>query len=403
MKVMDHVRHVIQSTVVPSWVEKPPLNYGAAKAGSLKYMQWDKMSHLFLPLSLGTYWSPLSPQQGADIHPNAKEALENVMHLCQACIVASKETTSQHRADRFRHHYRNYLRTLTSEPLNSYNRNLVPYHHILWHIYETLLYFGPLRASWCLPFERFIGKLQRIHDNHKPGKLTGPSSISRLLYSLEAGQFERTTITKLLLVAKVIRWVLRLISRTPKSVQKLSNILKKAYERFLPEGNFDEVSDIFIPPTDQLHIPSSRPTQTPTELEGLIPHKKIVPMSYITLKKHTYSLHGTHEGNSQVMFLPNGEDDAVPGIIKHIFYDGRDHRFAIQRLLHDREYPDLFRPFPDFASRMVKSELSCPLEIVPVDSNVVVSHFAKYKLTKDVDIIIDLTRVNTVHFTLIED
>ncbi|KIM85947.1 hypothetical protein PILCRDRAFT_26999, partial [Piloderma croceum F 1598] len=42
--------------------------------------------------------------------------------------------------------------------------------HMAMHIYDFLLLFGPVHSWWCFPFERLIGQLQRITNNHKYGK-----------------------------------------------------------------------------------------------------------------------------------------------------------------------------------------------------------------------------------------
>ncbi|EIN10110.1 hypothetical protein PUNSTDRAFT_66638 [Punctularia strigosozonata HHB-11173 SS5] len=43
-------------------------------------------------------------------------------------------------------------------------------HHMAFHIYDFLLLFGPVHSWWCFPFERLIGRLQRLPHNHRLGE-----------------------------------------------------------------------------------------------------------------------------------------------------------------------------------------------------------------------------------------
>ncbi|KAJ6586081.1 hypothetical protein B0H19DRAFT_927263 [Mycena capillaripes] len=51
------------------------------------------------------------------------------------------------------------------------NQKKRPNLHAAFHIYDFLLWFGPVISWWSFPFERLIGVLQRINTNdHIGGK-----------------------------------------------------------------------------------------------------------------------------------------------------------------------------------------------------------------------------------------
>ncbi|KAK0431495.1 hypothetical protein EV421DRAFT_1720503, partial [Armillaria borealis] len=41
--------------------------------------------------------------------------------------------------------------------------------HVLFHIYDFLLLFGPVISWWCFPFEHLIGALQKINTSSRVG------------------------------------------------------------------------------------------------------------------------------------------------------------------------------------------------------------------------------------------
>jgi hypothetical protein len=43
-----------------------------------------------------------------------------------------------------------------------------------FHLHEYLILFGPVHAWWTFPFERIIGKLQRIPTSEKIGEIFSP-------------------------------------------------------------------------------------------------------------------------------------------------------------------------------------------------------------------------------------
>ena len=50
---MQCIRSVIKQTMVPSWVNSIPYNYGDASAGVLKANKWHNLGTIYFPIALG--------------------------------------------------------------------------------------------------------------------------------------------------------------------------------------------------------------------------------------------------------------------------------------------------------------------------------------------------------------
>ena len=49
---MQRIRSVIKETMVPSWVNSVPCNYGDASAGVLKADEWRNLGTIYFPIAL---------------------------------------------------------------------------------------------------------------------------------------------------------------------------------------------------------------------------------------------------------------------------------------------------------------------------------------------------------------
>jgi hypothetical protein len=177
-EILDRIREVIKNTVRPSWVRSVPPKFGAASAGSLKADEWRTMCTIFFPLALISLWGDGTPCPLSSPDPELQPLLHLTMLLVSAVHIACKRTLTREDATAYRTYMVEYLNLL---------RELLPgaslrdNDHMAMHIYDFLLLFGPVRSWWCFPFERLIGKLQRIPHNHKFGTF----SLLQYVFSTE--------------------------------------------------------------------------------------------------------------------------------------------------------------------------------------------------------------------------
>lgn len=154
----------ISNLVKPSWVTSvPPEFSGSASDGKLKADQWRTLGTVYMPITLIRLWS--AAEEGSE----RRELLGLTMDLVSAVLLASSRVTSPTNAQachKFLLSYRQRLATLFPD------YECHPNHHMALHLSEHLLLFGPVHGWWTFPFERMIGKLQRISTNYKPGEIS---------------------------------------------------------------------------------------------------------------------------------------------------------------------------------------------------------------------------------------
>ena len=135
---------------------------GSKQHGRLKAAQWRTTCCFTMLITLGRLWG----QQNAS-HTDVMW-LTNFTHLVALVRIAYSYSISAADIEAFRHHSISYL-----EGLRSYHPSSIkPCHHFLLHIPDMMERFGPMRAWWAFPFERFNGQIQHLSTNHKAGLYT---------------------------------------------------------------------------------------------------------------------------------------------------------------------------------------------------------------------------------------
>ncbi|KAI0349527.1 hypothetical protein OH77DRAFT_1499521 [Trametes cingulata] len=159
--VMEQVRADLASTFLPSWIERPPRNFGSRAHGKLKADHWRTVCTIHMVITLGRIWGRDGASAGERL------LLENFVHLVIAVDQATRRTMTPDRARLFDHHMLEYLRTLRA----LFDHQLVPNHHLSLHLASCLLLFGPVHGWWAFPFERFNGILQRLNNSSQIEKV----------------------------------------------------------------------------------------------------------------------------------------------------------------------------------------------------------------------------------------
>ena len=158
--IINTIRHDISATVLPSWLERPPHNFGDPSHGKLKADQWRTVCTVSLVITLVRLWGhqPSDSKEGV--------LLQNFIHLVTAVDLATRRSMDADQARLFRHHALEYLKGLRE----IFSHQLVPNHHLMLHLEACLLLFGPVHGWWGFPFERYNGLLQGLNTNNLAGK-----------------------------------------------------------------------------------------------------------------------------------------------------------------------------------------------------------------------------------------
>ncbi|KAL7284382.1 hypothetical protein ACG7TL_001672 [Trametes sanguinea] len=158
--VLSQLRRDIERTFLPSWLERPPKNFGSPAHGKLKADHWRTVCTIHMVITLVRLW-------GREAAPERERLLlENFCHLVIAVDQATRCSMTPERARIFNHHMEKYLRSLQS----LFEHELVPNHHLSLHLAACLLLFGPVHGWWAFPFERFNGILERLSTNNQTGE-----------------------------------------------------------------------------------------------------------------------------------------------------------------------------------------------------------------------------------------
>ncbi|KAJ7488572.1 hypothetical protein B0H11DRAFT_1720508, partial [Mycena galericulata] len=166
----------LANIVKPSWMTSvPPQVGGESSDGKLKSDQWRTLGTVYMPITLIRLWSTSED-------PQRRELLDLTMDLVSAVILASSRVTSRANSEQclaFLLSYRTKLKNLFPQ------YRCHPNHHMALHIPEFLLLFGPVHGWWTFPFERMIGKLQRVPTNYKPGEIKAMCKFDGSPYLVE--------------------------------------------------------------------------------------------------------------------------------------------------------------------------------------------------------------------------
>lgn len=163
-EVLCEVHSDMQTTTLPSWLERPPRNFGSPSHGKLKADQWRTVCSVSLVITLVRIWGVASATA------RQHDLLRNFTDMVIAVKWGTRRSMSADRISIYAVHMKRYLETLTELFGASV---IMPNHHLSLHLVECLRAFGPVHSWWTFPFERYNGMLRHLNTNSRPG--TSPS------------------------------------------------------------------------------------------------------------------------------------------------------------------------------------------------------------------------------------
>ncbi|KAJ3781040.1 hypothetical protein GGU10DRAFT_278292 [Lentinula aff. detonsa] len=377
--LLRRVQQAVSEVVTPAWVTNPPPNVGLYEAGVLKADNWRTLFAIHVPLATLSLWKEASPLAAANACDMAS-VMDTVMHLVCASLVMTKRKLSMSRREQFRHLLRLHIMGLKQ----NFPGWIFPSHHLAFHIFEFMDLFSGVRHWWLFPFEKMIGKLQRIPTNHKPGEFE-----HTLQHSFCGGAFFR-------------QWMMR--PNAPPILQYCQKLIDKAYNYDhrpvlhddAAETTLELIESNFAHPISKKTIASAPEL---TKLLGLDPFESFTRIP-ATKGDYTIPIEGAL-GNSYICFQPERNyqpgQEWVAAQIQHIF---RRHKNSpIQFAIHRSQSPrvTVTDPFCDFwangfEAKLFSSKFSHTLEII--DMKQVAAHSARWTITDDLVIAVNLCSVS---------
>jgi hypothetical protein len=159
-KEIREIRTDMARLVLPSWMSKPPPDFGSPSRGKLKADIWRTMCTICLPITLIRCWG--IPASGED--SRKLRIVKNFMDLVQAVILATSRAVSTRHADQCMSLMQRYQEGVVK--LFPEKHKDKPNLHAALHLPGLLLKYGPVHSWWAYPFERLIGQLQQINTNY---------------------------------------------------------------------------------------------------------------------------------------------------------------------------------------------------------------------------------------------
>ncbi|KAJ4489571.1 hypothetical protein C8J55DRAFT_421994 [Lentinula edodes] len=365
-KVLQMVQKSIRETVVPSWITRPPSDMGLQQAGTLKADHWRG--------------SPSAVDNAAEMTP----VLETSMHLTCASILMTRNSLSPKTRDQFRSSLRDHILGLKQ----IFPGFMLPTHHLAFHIYDFMDGFSTVRNWWGFPFERLIGKVQRMPTNHK------------------IGQLEYTLLKVFYKGALFRRWLMR--PDCPDILKLCKYLLDKAYGYNTVESDEDD-SDV-LDGTEVAEMMEGKSNNNPPPGHKVILGSVKLPLklakrvgnlqprcySQIPAAKGFYSIPSRVVGNSYVCYhqTKDVQKPWVAGQIQYIFEDEGEIKLAIRPSKPFTGHRDPFAQFVDqgFDCRAVSSQFLDCYDIVTVDF--IVGHTARWEIEADLVVVLSLGRVS---------
>lgn len=156
-KVLGEYQSDWDSTIVPDGWDKAPRMLGYISQGKLKADELRMAFHVHFVITLVRLW-------GEEATGRYHDLLANFVSLVVATSLISRYSTNADRQASIQTELIRYLDTL----LKLFpQEELHPNHHLVLHLVELLVLYGPPSAWWAFPFERYIGILRKINTNNK--------------------------------------------------------------------------------------------------------------------------------------------------------------------------------------------------------------------------------------------
>lgn len=161
----EDFNQLLKDVVLPSGIDRVPLNLGDAQHGKLKAAQWKTLFIYVIPLII----PELLVLNVDDFKKTSNRLLilENVAKLCRCTQIVLAQKLTEADIEEFRKMYDCYNKT--SKGLFNEAR-VLPNHHFALHYPEQMRYYGPLMAVSEFLGERINGVLQKVKTNHRTSK-----------------------------------------------------------------------------------------------------------------------------------------------------------------------------------------------------------------------------------------
>ncbi|KAJ7165541.1 hypothetical protein C8R43DRAFT_1164869 [Mycena crocata] len=377
---MASIHAGLAGVVIPSWIDRPPVNLGEKSHGKLKADNWLVLFTVFFPLII--------PSFGTD-----KKLLDNFHDLIAATNILCSYAVIPAEADTYLEHYLNYLRSSKSLFPGLTTR---PNHHYAIHNAAQMKWWGPLPKLAEFMYEGHNGSLQKIKTNNHMWELdlTMLRQICRRGRLLASIRDTASATNSNSFVAQVMRV---LSPRTPASVDADTEVEAQRAEPTPDDTAYNGTGIRLGPVTyelifsywNQFHAPpyihAHDLTYNLLENEINVFPTWGVQLVHFEHKTRLFSTFDKHHGNSSISFLHPSTGRKDIGFIQAIWslsLQGEIHTFvAVQPHIALSAEDEVHTPYishPKFECSVKYYKPSHLPPAVIIETRHVVSHVAYY-------------------------
>ncbi|KAJ3796506.1 hypothetical protein GGU11DRAFT_817043 [Lentinula aff. detonsa] len=279
--------------MLPTWIDRPPINLGEAKHGKLKAHDYLVLFTVIFPLILPHLWWNNDNEQS---QAWTRRVLESYVHLTASTNIICSFKTSNSEAEKFTFHYIQYRESIKQLFPACHD---LPNHHFAMHNEMLLKYWGPMAALSEFPGEKLNGMLQKIKTNRRIYDMayTMLKQICRLGRSTATWHdLDTSDIYVKQLYSIIEPRSMKLSVKTDISDEECAELLSKApnlspQEYVILQQYLHQIGRPFRTYTDIPH----------PEYSLVLPPVAKRPLD-ITAGEHTYSCFSSHSGNSSIQF-----------------------------------------------------------------------------------------------------
>ncbi|KAJ7136300.1 hypothetical protein C8R43DRAFT_955776 [Mycena crocata] len=326
---MAKIHAGLANVVIPSWIDRPPVNLGEKSHGKLKADNWLVLFTIFFPLIIPELW--YQPSSSA----KDKKLLDNFHNLIAATNILCSYAITPAEADTYTEHYIDYLQSSRSLFPDLTTR---PNHHYAMHNAAQMKWWGPLPLLGEFMYESHNGSLQKIKTNNHMWELdlTMLRQICRRGRLLASIRDSASTAKANSVVAQVMN-ILSPQNSAGETAQHTDELAPADVDHngpgvLLDQAIYEQILGYWNQFQAPPYIRATDLTWDLIDTDANVFPTRAVCLGHFEYKTRLYSVFNKHHGNSSISFLRPSTSRKEMGFIQAIWtmsLQGEIHTFIV--------------------------------------------------------------------------
>ncbi|KAJ7271760.1 hypothetical protein C8J57DRAFT_1179741 [Mycena rebaudengoi] len=378
----------LAAIVLPSWIDRPPVNLGEKAHGKLKADNWFVLFSVCFPLIIPELWYRASSGR------REQKLLLNLHDLVGATNILCSYTTSPKEADEYTEMYLRYLQSSKSLFPGLTTR---PNHHYAGHNGDQMKWWGPLIKLAEFMYESHNGALQKIKTNNHMWELDltmlrQMCRRGRLLATIKDSTQETDSDSPIVAAMRILSPQAPVTTDSSSRIEQLSPADETAFNgsgALLDASIYDRILDYWNHTYSPSYIRATDFTFELLERGVKVLPTRGVPLAHFTHKIRLFSPFKKHHGNSSISFRHPSTGRKELGFIRSIWtqvLQGQKRTFVFVQPHTDMKPADAAKtPYlthPRFECTVKYTEPWQPQPELIIEPRHIISHVAYLPLPK---------------------